>query len=650
MKERKCEGQFSCFTLIQSVRTGLFHKVVLAFFFTLPLLLQNCAQVAQPPGGKKDTLSPKLVSSLPSTRQLNYAGKTVELEFDEYVNSENLQQKITITPQDSNTYVVKSLPKGVRLTFNKQFQPNTTYTIDFADGIKDITERNVAKDTKVVFSTGSAIDSLYLTGNVVDDESRQPLLSFVVGLFGPNDTLPINRKRPQYFARTDSNGNYRIENVKAGPYKVYGFDDKDLNLVNNTPGERVAFRDSVLNLNRNYTDVNLVAFRGYGKPRISRRERTDETLGLELSSGIANYKLRFGRFAPTSAVSTTAVSTTAVSTTATSATGTSTSAISTTATSASAVSTTVTSTSATTTTAAPTAPVDQSATSSTALSQSASPGDTLVSFLESPKMIRLFRPANRAAEDTLFVTIMAEDSVGNLTELRERVYFSPLRTRAKNRVALGVNITPKAGEPIDRNLEFTLVFNKPVLRYSTELITIGPDSTKPFKLERANLTWSNNFSRLVIKYQPNRTDPPLRDTLLFRLQKGSFISVQGDTLPRYSARYTIADEDSYGLISGRVNPATVGAAGQKFIIELLDERYNVVRTSRNTATYSFGRLRPGQYRVRLIIDTNGNGKRDIGNVQKGIQPERIMYYTGSDATENGLIPVKQNFELTDIDF
>lgn len=580
------------------------RHLLFSFLLVLPILLQNCAQVAQPPGGKRDTLAPKLVSSVPTARQLNYSGKTVELEFDEYVNSENLQQKITITPQDSNTYVVKSLPMGVRLNFNKPFQPNTTYTIDFADGIKDITERNVAKNTKVVFSTGPRIDSLFLTGNVVDDESRKPLLGFVVGLFAATDTLPINRKRPQYFARTDSSGNYRIENVKSGPYKVYGFDDKDLNLVNNTPGERVAFRDSVLNLNRNYNDVNLVAFRGYGKPRISRRERTDETLGLELSSGIANYTIRFGRPMSTSAVSTSAVSTSAVSTTGTSATVTST---------------------------------------SVPVSTTSSANDTLVSFLENPKMIRLFRPANRAAADTLHLAIMAEDSVGNITELRERVYFSPLRTRAKNRTPLAVQLTPSAGEPIDNNLEFTLVFNKPILQFNTDLIVIGPDSTKPMKLTTANLTWSNHYSRLVIRQKTN-----LRDTLLFRTQKGAFISVQGDTLPRYSTRYIIAEEDSYGLIAGRVNPATLGPAGTHFVVELLDEKYRVIRTAYDTPAYSFARLRPGSYRVRVIIDANNNRKRDIGNVQKGIQPERIIYNPGTE--EDGTIRVKQNFELTDIDF
>lgn len=538
-----------------------FRQFLFCCLLILPILLQNCAQVAQPPGGKKDTLAPKLVSSIPKQRALNYAGQTIVLEYDEYVQAENIQQKISITPQDSNTFTVRQLPNGLRLNFDKPFQKNTTYTINFSDGIKDVTERNVTTDNKIVFSTGPTIDSLYVSGTVVDDESRQPILNFVVGLFGENDTLPINRKRPAYFARTDSSGTYRIENVKAGRYKVYGFDDKDLNLVNNTAGERVAFRDSVVNMTRNYTDVNLVAFRGSDKPRVSRRERTDETLGLELSSGIADYRLKFAKR-----------------------------------------------------------------------------GDTLVSFLESPKMIRLFRPANRAAADTINMTIAAQDSVGNVTELKERVYFSPLKTRTKDRKALNVVVTPAPSEPIDNNLDLTLVFNKPVFKYDINLIAIGPDTTKPLPLAPSELTWSNNFSRLVIKKPTN-----VRDSLYLRLAKGSFISVQGDTLARYLAKYTIADEDSYGLIAGRVN-----RPDKNFVVELLNEKGAVVRSAYGTPNYSFARLQPGRYRVRLIIDANANRRRDIGNVQKGLQPETIIYHPGAE--EGGFIPLKQNFELTDIDF
>ncbi len=566
VKERKSESLIPYpFSTAGSVHRAL-RWLVLILLTTLPFLLQNCAQVAQPPGGKKDSLAPKVVATVPTMRQLNYEGKTVELYFDEYVKTENIQQKITVTPQDSNTYIVKSLPEGVRLTFARPFQPNTTYTIDFSDGIKDISEGNIAKDAKIVFSTGPTIDSLYLSGTVIDDETRQPILGFVVGLFAPTDTLPINRKRPQYFDRTDSSGNFRIENVRAGRYKVYGFDDKDLNLVNNTPGERVAFRDSVLNLTRDYTGIDLVAFRGYGKPRVSRRERTDETLGLELSSGIASYTLRVTKPASTTA------------------------------------------------------------------------SDSLISFLESPKLIRIYRPANRAAGDTINVGIMAVDSVGNTTDLKERVYFSPLKTRARDRKPLAVQITPTSGDPIDNDLDFTLTFNKPILRYALPSIIIGPDTTKPIKLDTSMLRWSNSYSRLNIKQKTN-----LRDSLVVLLEKGSFISVQGDTLPRFFSKYRLADDESFGLIAGRVN-----RPDDKFIVELLDDKYTVIRTAYGTKSYSFARLKPGRYRVRLVIDANGNRRRDIGNVQKGIQPETIIYHPGAE--EGGLIPLKQNFELTDIDF
>ncbi|MCY7358197.1 MAG: Ig-like domain-containing protein, partial [Rudanella sp.] len=266
--------------------------LVFLFLLSLPVLLQNCAQVASPPGGKKDTLAPKLVVSTPKNRQLNYQGKTIELYFDEYISAENLQQKLLITPQDTNPYIVRQVPQGLKLVFNDNFKPNTTYTISFADAIRDVTERNVAENPKLVFSTGSAIDSLHLGGTILDSDTKKPIFNMVVGLFGPNDTLPVQRKRPSYFARTDTNGIYLIENIKAGLYQPYAFQDADLNLVNNQPGERVGFRDTLVNLNRNYDDIDLIGFRGFTKPRITRRERTDETMGIELSSGIASYRMK----------------------------------------------------------------------------------------------------------------------------------------------------------------------------------------------------------------------------------------------------------------------------------------------------------------------------------------------------------------------
>ena len=542
--------------------------LVFLFLLSLPVLLQNCAQVASPPGGKKDTLAPKLVESTPKNRQLNFQGKTIELLFDEYVAAENLQQKLLVTPQDTNPYTVRLLPQGLRLIFNENFKPNTTYTISFADAIRDVTERNIAENPKLVFSTGPTIDSLRIGGTILDADSKLPVFNMVVGLFGPNDTLPVQRKRPQYFARTDTNGVYLIENVKAGVYKPYAFQDADLNLVNNQPGERVGFRDTLVNLTRNYDDIDFIGFRGTVKPRIARRERTDETMGLELSSGIASYRLK--PQPPTSA--------------------------------------------------------------------SLTPADTVVSFLERPNFIRIYKPTGRAAADTIAVALTAIDSAGNITDLKERLYFSPLKSRTRDKTALVFDIDPKSGDQIDNNQVFTLIFNKSVKTFDPARFRLfKSDSTKALPATVTSFSFSNGNARLTIMARTNLTD-----TLNLLFQRGAFISIQNDTAARVRVQYRVLNPDDYGLIAGTVN-----RPNEKFVVELTDENYKVLRSVANTASYSFPRLKPGRYRVRLIVDRNGNGRRDAGNIQKLIQPEDLIYHPG---ITKGIVPLKANFELTDIDF
>ena len=542
--------------------------LVFLFLLSLPVLLQNCAQVASPPGGKKDTLAPKLVESTPKNRQLNFQGKTIELLFDEYVVAENLQQKLLITPQDTNPYTVRLLPQGLRLIFNENFKPNTTYTISFADAIRDVTERNIAENPKLVFSTGPTIDSLRIGGTILDADSKLPVFNMVVGLFGPNDTLPVQRKRPQYFARTDTNGVYLIENVKAGLYKPYAFQDADLNLVNNQPGERVGFRDTLVNLTRNYDDIDFIGFRGTVKPRIARRERTDETMGLELSSGIASYRLK------------------------------------------------------------PQPPTSASLTSA----------DTVVSFLERPNFIRIYKPTGRAAADTIAVALTAIDSAGNITDLKERLYFSPLKSRTRDKTALVFDIDPKSGDQIDNNQVFTIILNKSVKTFDPARFRLfKSDSTKALPATVTSFSFSNGNARLTIMARTNLTD-----TLNLLFQRGAFISIQNDTAARVRVQYRVLNPDDYGLIAGTVN-----RPNEKFVVELTDENYKVLRSVANTASYSFPRLKPGRYRVRLIVDRNGNGRRDAGNIQKLIQPEDLIYHPG---ITKGIVPLKANFELTDIDF
>ena len=123
------------------------------------VLLQSCAQMATPPGGKKDTLAPKVIQSIPLNKSKNFRGKKLDLTFDEYVTVKNLNQELLITP-NVGTYDTRIRPTGLSILLDSTLKPNTTYTFNFRNAIEDVSERNVGKNIKLVFSTSDQIDSL----------------------------------------------------------------------------------------------------------------------------------------------------------------------------------------------------------------------------------------------------------------------------------------------------------------------------------------------------------------------------------------------------------------------------------------------------------------------------------------------------------
>src|SRR5687768_4706212 len=129
----------------------------IAFAVICLILFGKCAQQVSPTGGKKDSLAPNLVESVPLNKTLNFKGKKIELFFDEYVVVDNINQKLIITPEADNPYSYKQNGMSVALTFKNQFQDSTTYTLSFGDAIKDFAEKNPAKNLKLVFSTGSSL-------------------------------------------------------------------------------------------------------------------------------------------------------------------------------------------------------------------------------------------------------------------------------------------------------------------------------------------------------------------------------------------------------------------------------------------------------------------------------------------------------------
>ena len=211
------------------------------------LVFGRCAQVVSPTGGKKDSIAPQLIESIPLNKTLNFKENKIELFFDEYVIVDNINSKLIITPEADNPYSYKLNGKSVVLNFKKKFEDSTTYTLNFGDAIKDFAERNPAKNLKMVFSTGGSLDSGRVYGVVKDIKTNKPLLDALVGLYNSSDTLNPSKQKPFYFSRTDSSGIFSIENVQARSYTLIAIDDKNRNMLFTAKDERIGFLSSPVN-------------------------------------------------------------------------------------------------------------------------------------------------------------------------------------------------------------------------------------------------------------------------------------------------------------------------------------------------------------------------------------------------------------------
>lgn len=257
-------------------------------------MLFSCAQIVAPTGGKKDTLAPVIVKIIPADQSRNFNGKQIDILFNEYVSVDNIQQQLSITPNLEGTYETKILPKGARLTFDKPFKDNTTYSFNFRNAFKDMNERNIAKNIRLVFSTGNIIDSLKVSGKVNNPLVNKPMINVSVGLYVYSDTLNPKKIKPYYFIKTDSSGIFNIENVAAGKYRIYAITDENNNLLYEEAKERLGIIKDTIDLKVNIGNLEINVAKMEKIPNKVLKVRTTSSYAyIDYNRGIKNVKISF---------------------------------------------------------------------------------------------------------------------------------------------------------------------------------------------------------------------------------------------------------------------------------------------------------------------------------------------------------------------
>ena len=215
----------------------------------MAFLAQRCANAVAPTGGPKDETPPEVVEAVPENHSINFTGKKIEITFDEYLTLENANQNVLISPPLSEKPDIKLHNKTVVIKFKENLEANTTYTINFGSAIKDLHEGNVFKDYVYSFSTGDYIDTLRIAGKVLNAEDKKPIEDVYVGLYAADrenlDSLPMT-VQPNYISKTDKDGNFSLNGLADKKYLVFALKDVNSNRYFDLPNEDVAFLDTLV--------------------------------------------------------------------------------------------------------------------------------------------------------------------------------------------------------------------------------------------------------------------------------------------------------------------------------------------------------------------------------------------------------------------
>lgn len=214
----------------------------LLIYIVLILFSIRCAQITPLTGGKKDSNAPKVLKYDPENASVNFSATVIEVQFDEYITIKDIANQFIITPQTKEIPEIKAYGKKLRITFNETLLPNTTYKLAFGNAISDLNESNVLQNFEYIFSTGNSIDSLKLSGKVVNAFNQKPSEQVLIGLYSikSNDSI-IYKDKPLYITKSDNNGNFSFNYLPNSLFKIVGIKDQNKNLLYDGSEESIAF-------------------------------------------------------------------------------------------------------------------------------------------------------------------------------------------------------------------------------------------------------------------------------------------------------------------------------------------------------------------------------------------------------------------------
>jgi hypothetical protein len=214
--------------------------------FLLMALCTGCAQIVSPTGGPKDELPPEVVSMDPPTLSTRFAADRFSITFNEFVQLQGATEQVMVSPPLGVPPDVRLDRRTITVHLPDSLRPNTTYTVNFGEAVRDLNEGNIIQNLTYVFSTGEAVDSMQISGRLVKAEDGAAVDGAWAMLYGgTHDSLP-RTALPDYFAKTGKDGRFTITNIPDRPFRLFALKDENANYRFDAVNELIGFPDSLI--------------------------------------------------------------------------------------------------------------------------------------------------------------------------------------------------------------------------------------------------------------------------------------------------------------------------------------------------------------------------------------------------------------------
>ena len=565
--------------------------IIVCGIFAPLFFAPSCANTTQAPsGGKKDTIPPLIIDikPLPGAVGVPLSGASFVFTFNEYVTIKT-PANILLSPPQRRQPKSRLRGKNLVVSFEEPLEPNTTYTLSFTDAIADANEGNMFPGYTYVFSTGGQIDSMMITGTVVDCNTLAPVKGATVLLYKDHADSAVLKHPPYATVKTDSWGFFALPFIQDTTYRLYAVKDANNDYMYDPETETVAFIDSLIRpvLFANDTVPEMLKYDMLDTVRCQAR-RSEHELKLFRERPSKQYLVNKVRTAERSAYLTFM---------------------------------------------APGAWIDS-------LWIPGFRADQLITqFNIRQDSLELWINSRQAAPDTMriYVNYRQTDSLGRLTPVQEivrlplpsdkRTYSKTTRRNIRHTDTICVYTFKAAPETVEQN-GFELEFKNPIITEhfdEVEFLAINTrqrESRAEFTVEQDSL----NLRRYILRPK-EKLQPGFQYSM--KLPHRAFRDINGFWSDSTVVKVSLPTDETLSLLE-----LELSGVDRRLIVDLLSEKRDRVLRSYivdQDEVLRFPYLKAGRYSIRFTEDGNRNSIVDTGSLLEHRQPEAVVFldFSGS---------------------